>query len=53
MKLGPVTKLEKRNEATSKKINNDVISSNCDFIAFFVFMASLEQSEAGFWKHSL
>ena len=28
MKLGPVTKLDKRNKATSKKIDNDVSSAN-------------------------
>ena len=30
MKLRPVTKLDKRNTATSKKFNNDVTSINCD-----------------------
>ena len=28
MKLGPVTKLDKRNKATSKKLDNDVSSAN-------------------------
>ena len=31
MKLGPVTKLDKRNKATSKKYDVDVRSQNCDF----------------------
>ena len=34
MNLGPVTKLEKRNK-TSKKIDDDVMSENCDFIDIF------------------
>ena len=34
MKLGPVTKLDKRNKATSK-IDNDVISTNCDIVVIF------------------
>ena len=32
MKLGPVTKPDKRNKTTSKKFDNDVISPNCDVI---------------------
>ena len=32
MKLGPVTKPDKRNKAMSKKIDNDVISPDCDVI---------------------
>ena len=35
MKLGPVTKLDKRNKTTSKKIDDDVMSENCDVIAIF------------------
>ena len=35
MKLGPVTKLDKRNKATSKKIDDDVMSANCDVMALF------------------
>ena len=35
MKLGPVTKLDKRNKTTSKKIDNDVMSENCDVMAIF------------------
>ena len=34
MKLGPVTKLEKRNK-TSKKNDDDVTSANCDVIVIF------------------
>ena len=35
MKLGPVTKIEKQNTATSKKIDNDVKSASCDIIVNF------------------
>ena len=36
MKLGPVTKLDNRNKTTSKKIDNDVMSRNCDIIVIFL-----------------
>ena len=36
MKFGPVTKLDKRNKKTSKKIENDVILTNCDVIVIFL-----------------
>ena len=29
MKLGPVTKLDKRNKITSKKFDDEVMSANC------------------------
>ena len=35
VKLGPVTKLEDRNTATSKKFDNYVISAICDAIVSF------------------
>ena len=35
MKLVPVTKLDKRNTATSKKSDSDVISANCEVIVNF------------------
>ena len=35
MKLGPVTKPDKRNKTTSKKIYDDVMSKNCDVIVIF------------------
>ena len=35
MKLGPVTKLDKRNTSTSKKFVDNVMSANCDVIVFF------------------
>ena len=36
MKLRPVTKLNKTNNATSKKFDDDVMSPNCDFIVIFL-----------------
>ena len=35
MKLGQVTKLDKRNKTISKKFGDDVMSENCDVIAIF------------------
>ena len=35
MKLGPVTKLDKRNKATFKKIDVDVVPENYGVIVFF------------------
>ena len=35
VKLGPVTKLEKRNKTMSKKFDVDVMSENCDVIVLF------------------
>ena len=35
MKPGPVTKLDKRNQTTSKKFNDDVMSKDCNVIAIF------------------
>ena len=35
MKLGPVTKVDKRNKARSKKLEVDVMSENRDVIVIF------------------
>ena len=35
MKLGSVTKLDKRNTATPNKSNDDVMSTNCGVIVAF------------------
>ena len=35
MKLGPITKPDKRNKITSKKNFDDVMSENCDVIVIF------------------
>ena len=37
MKLGPVTKLDKTTEATSKNFDDDVMSANFDVIVIFLF----------------
>ena len=39
MKLGPVTKLDKRKKTTSKKIDDDVMSANCDVMVLFLIYA--------------
>ena len=36
MKLGPVTKLGKKNKTTSKKLNDKVMLVNCDVIVIFL-----------------
>ena len=46
MKLGPVSKICKRNTAKSKTINNDVILTNCYLVVIFQFKANLEQYES-------
>ena len=35
MKLKPETKLDKRNTATSKKSDGDILLANCDIIVIF------------------
>ena len=35
MKVGPVTKLDKRNKKTSKEFPDDIMSANCDVIVIF------------------
>ena len=42
MKLGSVTKLEKRNKETSKKIIDDVMPANCDVIVIFPIYGQFE-----------
>ena len=49
MKLGPVTKPDKGNTSTSK-IDNDVMSANCDAVAFFSIydqFAAIRKSDSG------
>ena len=55
MKIGSVTKLENRNKTTSKKIDDDVISKNCDVIVIFrIFgqFGAVQRPDFGhrFWK---
>ena len=42
MKLGPVTKLNKRNKTTLKKFDDYVMSANSDVIIIFRLTANLE-----------
>ena len=44
MKLGPVTKIDKRNKTMSKKFVDNVISADYDVIAIFPIMTNLEES---------
>ena len=46
MKLGPVTKLYKKNTTTSKFFDDGIMSKNCDVIVIFQFMANSEQSKS-------
>ena len=41
MKLRPITKLDKRNTATLKKVNYDDLSTNCDFFVIFLIYDQL------------
>ena len=44
MKLGPVTKVDKRKKTTSKCFNDEVMSENCNVIAIFKFIVNLKES---------
>ena len=47
MKFRTVTKLDKKNTATLKNIDDDVISANCDNIVILhIFMTNLEPSRS-------
>ena len=49
IKLGEVTKLDKRNETTSKKFDDDVMSENCEVIViFWIFNQFGEVQRPGF-----
>ena len=53
MKYGPITKLYKGNKATLKKVDNDVISVNCDFIWIFCDLWPIwSNPEARLWTQS-
>ena len=41
MKLGPITKLDKRNKTTSKKFDDGAHVGNCDVNAIFQFKVNL------------
>ena len=42
MKLGAVTKLDKRNKIPLTKCDDDVMSTNCDVIAIFLICGQFE-----------
>ena len=42
MKLGPVTKLDKRNKTTSRRFDDDVMLENCDVITIFSIYSQFE-----------
>ena len=44
MKLGPVTKRQKRNKTTSKKFDDDVMLENCDVIVIFPIYGQFGES---------
>ena len=46
MKLGQVTKFDKKNKTTSKKFDDDVMSENCDVIDIFPIYGQL----GAIWK---
>ena len=54
MKLGPETTFDERNKSTSKKIDNEVMSGNCDAIVISLDLWPIwSNPEAGFRTHSL
>ena len=53
MKLGPVTKPDKRNKTTSKEFDVEFMSANCNVIVIFQLWAIWSNPEAGFRTHSL
>ena len=46
MKVGPVSKIYKRNMATSRTINDDVMLTNFYVVVIFQFKVNLERSES-------
>ena len=47
MKLGPVTKLDKRNKTMSKKFYDDVMAENCDVIVIFPIYGQFGTPDSG------
>ena len=50
MNLGPVIKPDKRNKTTSKKLDVQVLSENCDVnVIFWIFaqFAAIQRSDSG------
>ena len=53
MKLGPVTKLDKRNKTMSKKFDVDVMSGNFDFIVIFQIFDQFGAVQRPYSRHSV
>ena len=53
MKLGPVTKLGKRNKITSKRFDDDVMSKNRHFTAICPIYSQFGARNAGFSQKML
>ena len=50
MKLGAVTKIDKGNTVTSKKLDNDVMAASCDVSVFFPIygqFAAIQEPNSG------
>ena len=45
MKIGTVTKLDKRNKATSKKLSDNLMSKNCDVITVFPIFGQFGETQ--------
>ena len=48
MRVGPVTKTDKRNRARSKRSDDDIMSVNCDVIFLSYLWSIFNHPEAGF-----
>ena len=56
MKLGPLTKLDKKKTATSKKIDDDIMEANFDVTYFFLIygqFAAIWNPDTGAWSIKL
>ena len=50
MKLGPVTKIDKRNKTTLKKFDGDVVSEKCKVVVIFLIFgqfAAVQRPDSG------
>ena len=47
MKLGTVTKLDKRSKATSKNFDDDVMSKNCEVIVIYDKFKAIQKPDSG------
>ena len=56
MKLGPLTKLDKKNTTTSKKIGDDIMEANFDVTYFFLIygqFAAMQNPNTRAWSIKL